>query len=121
MHADDENPMVRWQSISDWYDEFASEQGWEFLRPMVELTAWVAQQPWAAVLFPSTSHEWLCVTLKPGGDPDAPFFSCGAGSDGQFDCELWAAGGRRLERRLFPMNEAQSAFWNFVRRLEGVP
>lgn len=120
MTADDENPTVRWQSIRDWYDEFARSPGWEFLRPMVELTDWVAQQPWAARLFPNTSHEWLCVKLKPGYDPDAPFFACGARSDGQFECTLCAKVGHDLEKRRFPIEEAQAAFWNFVRRLEGV-
>jgi hypothetical protein len=120
MTSDDEDPAARWQSIRDWYDELARAPGWEFLGPMVELTGWVARQPWAAGLFPNTSHEWLCVKLKPGYDPDRPFFSCGARADGQFECELWAAVGRTLERRLFPLSEAQSAFWNFARRLEGI-
>jgi hypothetical protein len=120
MTADDEDPLVRWQSISDWYDEFAREPGWEFLRPMVDLTAWIAQQPWAAGLYPSTSHQWLCVKLMPGYHPDFPAFSCGTRADGQFECELWAAVGNRLEKKLFPLNEMQSAFWSFVRRLEGV-
>jgi hypothetical protein len=120
MRADDENPAVRWKSISDWYDEFARERGWEFLRPMVDLTAWVAEQPWAAGLFPDTSLQWLGVKLQPGYHPDSPSFSCVARADGQFECRLWAAVGRRLERKLFPLNEAQSAFWNFVRRLQGV-
>ena len=120
MIANDENPTVRWQSIRDWYDEFARSAGWEFLQPMVKLTDWVAQQPWAALLFPNTSHAWLCVKLKPGYDPDLPFFACGVRSDGQFECTLYAKVGRNLERRRFPMEEAQFAFWNFVQRLEDV-
>jgi hypothetical protein len=117
MTADDEGPEIRWQSIRDFYDEFAREQGWEFLRPMAELSAWVAHQPWAAELYPSTSHEWLCVKLKPGYDCDVPFFACGARPDGQFECTLCAKVGHDLERRRFPIEEAQTAFWNFVRRL----
>jgi hypothetical protein len=119
MTADDENPTVRWHSIRDWYDEFARDPYWEFLRPMVGLTDWVARQPWAIRLFPNTSHQWLCVKLKPGYHPDMPFVTCGARSDGQFLCELWTEAGLR-ERRLFPLSEAQSAFWNFVRRLEAL-
>jgi hypothetical protein len=118
--VDDEDPAVRWQSIRDWYDEFARTPGWEFLRPMVDLTDWVAQQPWAARLFPSTSHEWLCVALKPGFDPAAPLFACCARADGLFECRLWGAGARQPAERRLPMEEARSAFWNSVRRLEGV-
>ena len=120
MRADDENPKARWESISDWYLEFATNQGWEFTRPMAELTTWVAHQEWAASVFPFTSHESLCVKVKPGYDPDTPFFSCQPRRDGQFEFELWAAVGRSLERRVFPVSEVQSAFANFVRRLENI-
>src|SRR4051812_2668005 len=66
MTADDVDATVRWQSIGDFYDDFVRDVGWESLRPMVDLTEWVGQQPWAANLFPSTTHAWLCVKLKPG-------------------------------------------------------
>ena len=55
---------------------------WEFLAPMVGVTAWVAEQPFAAPLFPGTPHEWLCVHLQTGYNPDLPFFSCGRGATG---------------------------------------
>ena len=54
MNADDQEPVQRWRSISDWYAEFAARRHWEFLAPMVGLTAWVAEQPFAAPLFPGT-------------------------------------------------------------------
>jgi hypothetical protein len=87
---------------------------------MVDLTGWAAQQPWAARLFPSTSHEWLCVKLKPGFDTDEPFFSCVARADGQLYFKLWKSNGNQLEKQKFPVSEAQSKFWNFVQRLEGI-
>jgi hypothetical protein len=72
MNADDPDPVQRWRSIADWYAEFAAMRNWEFLAPMVALTAWVAEQPFAAPLFPGTSHEWLCVHPRPGYNPDLP-------------------------------------------------
>ena len=117
MTAHNQDPTVRWHSIRDFYDEFSRTNGWEFLKPMVFLTEWVADQPWAEGLYPNTSHEWLCVKLVPGYDSDVPFFACVARPDGQFECDLLSRVGRSLERRTFPVNEARSAFWNFVQRL----
>jgi hypothetical protein len=35
MNPEDRDPVRRWQSISDWYAEFAAQPHWEFLAPMV--------------------------------------------------------------------------------------
>ena len=117
--ADHTNPAERWNAIRDWYDDFASsDPAWEHLRPMVDLAAWVAQQPWAESLYPFTSHQWLCVKLRPGHVPDLNFFACGPLHDkGLFKFEL-VVRDRPIERKLFPLVEARSTFWNFVRRLE---
>jgi hypothetical protein len=88
MKAEGQDPVQRWRSISDWYADFAAQPHWGFLSPMVGLTAWVAEQPFAVPLFPGTSHEWLCVGMHTGYNPDRPFYSCGVRSDGQFECEL---------------------------------
>ncbi len=119
MKADDPEPVQRWQSISKWYAEFASMGGWEFLQPMVGLTAWISEQPLAAQLYPSTSHEWLCVHLLPGYNPDQPFFSCGARADGQFECELWAKVAQSLSRQLVPLDSASALVTEFVCKLMG--
>ena len=119
MKADDSDPMRRWQSISEWYVEFAAMSGWEFLHPMVALTAWAGKQPFASQLYPGTSHEYLCVHLLPGYNPDQPFFSCGVGSDGQFRCELWARVSQSACRKSVPIDQAQSLFVEFVSKLVG--
>jgi hypothetical protein len=117
--ADHENPVERWNAIRDWYDEFASsDPAWEHLRPMVELAAWVAEQSGAGSLYPVTSHQWLCVKLKPGHVFELDFFACAPRHlDGQFECTL-SVRGRQIEKKVYPIAEAKSAFWNFVRRLE---
>lgn len=120
MQADNPNAKLRWQSVSNWYDELIGETNWGFLRPMVELTAWVATQPWNMALFPNTSHAALCVKMIASDDPNAPFFSCNACSDGKLEFELWSAAGRRIEQRRFPLDESHSAFVNFVQRLQNV-
>jgi hypothetical protein len=120
VRAEDQDPVRRWRSISDWYAEFAAKPHWGFLAPMVGLTAWVAEQQFAAPLFPSTSHEWLCVDLRPGYNPDLPFFSCGARGDGQFECELWAAVGSSRGRRVVPLDQARGVFAEFVALLHGI-
>lgn len=120
MKTDDQDPVQRWRSISGWYAEFATMPDWEFLAPMVGVTAWVAEQPFAAPLFPGTPHEWLCVHLQTGYNPDLPFFSCGARGDGQFEYELWAAVGSRRGRRVVPLDQARDVFAEFVALLHGV-
>jgi hypothetical protein len=118
--ATDPDPVQRWQSISDFYAEFAGLLHWELLQPMVSLAAWVGQQPYAAQLYPGTSHEWLCVDLLPGYDPDRAFFSCGARPGGQFECELWASVGRSLGQQVVPLDEARTLFMEFVGRLTAI-
>jgi hypothetical protein len=120
MTADDENPVVRWHAVRDWYLDYAHNPHCDFVLPMVDLAAWIAEQPWAAKLFPCTSLAALCVSLKRGYNPDSPFFSCLARDDRTFEFELWAKVGQLIERQRFPVTEGQAAFWNFVRRLEGV-
>jgi hypothetical protein len=120
MYAEDRDAVRRWQSISNRYAEFAAQPHWDFLAPMVGLTAWVAVQPFAASLFPGTSHEWLCVHLHTGYNPNLPFFSCGARGDGQYECELWAAVGRSWGKRVVPFNQAREVFAEFVASLHGI-
>jgi hypothetical protein len=85
VRANDPDPVVRWQSISKWYAEFSQDEGWEFLAPMVELTIQISTASFASRLYPSTSHQRLCVHLTPDDDPDAPFFSCCTRPDGLFE------------------------------------
>jgi hypothetical protein len=120
MNSDDPDPVRRWRSIADWYAEFATMRHWEFLAPMVGLSSWVGEQPFAASLFPGTSHEWLCVHLRPGYNPDLPFFSCGARADGEFECELWAAVGRSQGSRVTPFGQAREVFAEFVGQLHQI-
>jgi hypothetical protein len=120
MIADDENSVVRWHAVRDWYDDYAHNPRCDFVLPMIDLAGWIAEQPGAALLFPSTPLAALCVSLKPGYKPDSPFFSCLARDDSTIEFELWAKVGQMIERRRFPMSEGQSAFWNFVQRLQGV-
>ncbi len=117
MKADEPDAVQRWQSISSWYSEFASMTHWDFLLPMVGLTAWVSGQPFAAALYPGTSHEWLCVHLQPGYHPDQPFLSCGVRPDGQFECELWAQVGRSRERKVASLDQDCALFKEFAGKL----
>jgi hypothetical protein len=118
--ADDQDPVQRWHSISEFYVEFAAMPHWEFLAPMVGLTEWVAKQPFVAKIFPGTSHEWLCVHLHTGYNPDLPFFSCGVREDGQFECELWAAVGSSRGKREVLFRQACETFAEFVGHLHRV-
>lgn len=120
MKVDDPDPVKRWRAIIDFYTEFSAVQHWEFLAPMVQLAVWLSDQPMAARLYPGTSHEWLCVSLVPGYNPDLPFFSCGTRGEGMFECELWKAVGRRWGKRLFPWEEATKAFAEFVKDLDAI-
>jgi hypothetical protein len=118
--AEDPDHVQRWRSISDWYAEFATMQHWKFLAPMVGLTAWVAEQPFSAPLFPGTSHAALCVHLHTGYNPNLPFFSCEVRGDGQFECELWATVGRSRGKRVVPFDQAREVFAEFVKLLHGI-
>jgi len=68
---------------------------------------------------PGTSHGWLCVGLHTGYNPNLPFISCGARSDRQFECELWAAVGTSRGRRIVPIDHACEIFAEFVGLLNG--
>ncbi|HEX4792180.1 MAG TPA: hypothetical protein VH370_00220 [Humisphaera sp.] len=114
MKAEDTDPRKRWLSISDWYAEFAATPGFEFLAPMVGLTAWIADQSFAAPLFPNTSHEWLCVSLHKGYKPDLPFFSCCARADGKFECEFCDKAGHGQGKRVVPFEQSREIFTDFV-------
>jgi hypothetical protein len=87
---------------------------------MVGLAAWVTEQSFAVPLFPNTSHEWLCVSLHTGYEPERPFFSCGVRADGQFQFELWAAVGHSRGRRLVPFEESRQVFLEYVALLQGM-
>jgi hypothetical protein len=119
MKAEDVNPLKRWRSISDWYAESAAAPDWRFLAPMIGLTAWVAEQPFAVPLYPNTSHQWLCVSLHTGYNPELPFFSCVVRGDGQFICELWAGIGRSRGRRVVPFETSHQVFAEYVALLHG--
>lgn len=85
---------------------------------MVDLTAWASEQPFAAHLYPCTSHQWLCIQLLPGYNPDQPNFACGVKSEGQFECSLWVKGQRRLIRQTVPIDQARLLFMDFVDKLK---
>ena len=117
MSLDDADSVERWLSVSQRYADFAYPKAWEFLQPMIELSAWVGEQSFAAQLYPSTSHEWLCVHLLPGYNRDQPFFACVSRADKQFECHLLAKSGHSLEQRLVSLSEARSLFKGFVDKL----
>jgi len=121
MVTNNPDPAERWRVVVEFYGEFAAQQHWEFLAPMVRLAEWVSAQPMAAKLYPGTSHEWLTVSLQPGYQPDLPFFVACAGADGQFRCQLYGAVGRLLHTWLGAVDQAPAAFTEFVGRLEVVP
>lgn len=86
---------------------------WDFLAPMAGVTAWVAEQPFAATLFPGTSLTSLCVHLHIGYNLDLPFFSCGAratdsssASCGAVWAAVWADG---LSRSTKPGGPSRSS------------
>jgi len=110
-------PMERWRAVSDWYAAFASERHWEFLAPMVSFAGWIGSQPFAAALYPHTSHEHLCVHLRSGYPPDEPcIFAC-VRSDRQFECGLRGRKGRLLARRISPIESAHDVFASALIRL----
>jgi hypothetical protein len=114
LKADDPDAVQRWQSISSFYADFAAMPHWGFLTPMVGLTAWIAQQPFAAPLFPGTAHEWLRVHLHTGRKSDLPFFSCAMRSDGRFEGELWASVGNSRGRWVVPLKQTRGLFVKLV-------
>ena len=120
MRASDPDPMKRWKEIADFYIEFASKENWEFLFPMIVLAEWVAKQPYAARLYPGTSHECLTVSLVPGYQPDLPFFSCLSLADGTSSCELWAAVGESRGEKSYPLQQIEKGFTEFVNRLDTI-
>jgi hypothetical protein len=95
MKSDCADPIQRWQAIVDFYADFAGMPGWEFLRPMIDLTEWIKNQSWAGQLFPGTSHEWLCVSCAPDRFAWSPFFSVCSLSNGSFRFQLRAEVGSR--------------------------
>jgi hypothetical protein len=120
MKASDPDPVKRWRAVVDFYSEFASMKHYEFLSPMIDLAEWVGKQPFAARLYPGTSHEWLIVSLTPGYDPNQPFFSCLSLADSTFICELCAAVGRSHGKESFALRQAHEAFTEFVSRLASI-
>jgi hypothetical protein len=121
MKASDADPVKRWRAVVDFYSEFASMKHYEFLSPMIGLADWVGKQPFAARIYPGTSHEWLIVSLTPGYDPpNQPFFSCLSLADSTFSCELWAAVGRTRSKKSFPLRQTHEAFTEFIGRLESI-
>ncbi len=120
MRGEATNTAERWLPIAEWYDQLMGTTGWPSLAPMADLVRWVADQPMAGRLFPCTSHTALCVDLRPGYDPERPFFSCQTGDDGRLRCELWAAVGRSLGEQVYPLAQAREAFTEFVGQLEAV-
>lgn len=120
MQVENTDAVQRWRSISELYAELAAMPHWEFQAPMVELTAWVAEQTFAVSLFPFTSHEWLCVGLHAGYDPDRPLFACVVQADGLFNYELRDAVGHRRRKLVVPFGKARKVFVEFVGLLQGL-
>ncbi len=110
MHAGHPEPTERWGAVPEWYAAFASERHWEFLTPMVGFTRWVGSLPIAAMLYPHTSHEYLCVQLRPGHLPDEPLVFACVRPDGQFECGLQGCKGQLLSCRTSPIESAHDAF-----------
>ena len=120
MSAEGEDPGQTWLAISRWYAALARHPHLEYLTPMIELAAWVSEQPMAARLYPCTSLVALCVELKRGYSPDRPCFCCGIDPDGSFHIQLWAGVGRSLDEQSFPVGRTREAFAEFVGRLEAI-
>lgn len=117
MYADHPDPTERWRAVSEWYAALASERHWEFLAPMVDFTEWVGSQSFAAMLYPNTSHEHLCVRLRPGHLPDGPVIFAGVRPDGQFECGLRGRKEQLLVRRTSPIESAHEVFASVLIRL----
>jgi len=117
MHADHPEPMERWQAVADWYAAFSSERHWEFLAPMANFSRWIGSQPFAALLYPHTSHQYLCVQLRPGYHPDEPSIVACVRVDGQFECGLRGRKGQLLVRRTSPIESARDVFASTLIRL----
>lgn len=117
MHADHPEPWERWKAVSDWYTAFASERDWEFLAPMASFASWIGSQPFAAQLYPGTSHQWLHVQLRPGYLPDEPGIVACVRPDGQFECRLHGRKGHLLVRRTSPIESAPDVFASALIRL----
>src|SRR4051794_16787924 len=115
--GDDGEPSMRWSAIVDFYADLAGHPGWEYVAPMVDFARWAASRPSAVVLYPYTSHQWLCVALRAGYRPDEPFVAAGVRPDGLFQCELWGRVGHRRHSRVCPITAAPDVFESSIIRL----
>ena len=116
----DDNGKARWLEMSAWYEDFTSEEGWEFLGTMTQLTTWVADQPFADLLYPNTSHQFLCVSLQDGYDIEGPFFSCCNDRNGEVKFQLWKKVGHLLTEKKCNIMEIQEHFTLFVKDLKAL-
>jgi hypothetical protein len=116
---DDPDAVKRWNAASTWYANFEKRYaGWDFLRPMADLSGWIGEQTFGSQIYPGTSHEWLCVAMLPDFPLDHPFFACCTQKDGKFDCHLWnKVGGMILSRDVVPLKEDRVLFSRYVDRL----
>ena len=106
------------EAITHRYNRFMVEASWDYLHPMVELTRWAAEQPFAAKLFPHTSLTSLCVGLRAGYNPDHSFFSVGFTEKGQIEFQLWEAVGKQKLSADCEIGQLNDLFKEFVGRLD---
>jgi hypothetical protein len=116
MRAIDDDPIKRWQSISDWYVDLAGTD-WAFVTPMIDLTAWVSVQTFAGSLYPTTSLWVLLVSLRKEHSPHSPFFSCCAQLKGPFEFELFWEAGRTRGKRLVTADQLRATFVSHITSL----
>jgi hypothetical protein len=110
-----DDPAERWGVISKFYKETGHLNPDDPSSAMLSIVEWIARQSWSCNLYPGTSHDWLCVALRPGYDP-ATFASFAILADGQFVSELWAHGARHSTRKC-PLSEARGTVTNAIQAL----
>lgn len=112
-----ENPAERWKEIEDFYVEFTVTPHWEFLAPMIDFVKHLAAHPRRSELWPTTSHEWLCISAVAGYHPDTPGFSFRPDGAEGYRFQYYGRTGRLSFARSCPATEALDFLDRLVDRL----
>ncbi len=118
--SDNVNAQEQWRGTLVWYEDYVLARGCEEVRPVVELIRWAANQEWTAHLFPGTSLNTLCLHTKPGYNPELPFFSCNAQSNGEIAFQMFRAVGDLAAEKIVPADEAHEVFEDYAKLLNQI-
>jgi hypothetical protein len=55
------NKPELWQAATDFYQNLIDKHGWN-QEPMLELVQWLSASEYANWFYPSTSHQYLCIS-----------------------------------------------------------